>query len=63
MFKNNSSLISKFRIAYPLFDLLNALAPLNVDASEDVFKAVVLFVELTKNPVIFADNLDYFMSL
>ena len=55
--------MSKFRIAYPLFDLLNALAPLNVDASEDVFKAVVLFAELTKNPVIFPDTLEYFLSL
>ena len=41
----------------------NDLNPSKVDASEEVLRAVVLFAEFTRNPVIFPDNLEYFLSL
>ena len=41
----------------------NEIIEWNGEASEDVLRAVVLLAELTKNPVILPDNLEYFLSL
>ena len=42
---------------------MKVLKPSKVDASAEVLSAVVLLDEFTRNPVIFPESLEYFLSL